>query len=354
LAGHPVAFTQDLGSGIQTFYVHTNARGDVVCITDDAMNWVKKYTYDPWGRITGETNKSSEYEELTCPYAYAGYFRDSETGLYYMPARYYSPFQRRFLTKDPEPGSKSNPITLNPYQYCENNPMNNVDPTGQFSMDVSALEATLRRFQSDMAGMMLRLGGLDNAVSRIRAGAALMSSGARGLAHAGAMISSGTQTALAGMRSMLGGLGMALGGVSMANAGVSGLASINFGSMAAMGIRGGVATGSPQQIASQNRYMVTCAVTTARAAAFRRYADELFSNQPGFWDTILYNPVANIVIGTSEMVIGGIAILGTEGLATELAAPVVLDGANRFVKGIYKLGTGDWTGEKTEEWWPIP
>jgi cobalamin biosynthesis protein CbiD len=54
------------------------------------------------------------------------------------------------------------------------------------------------------------------------------------------------------------------------------------------------------------------------------------------------------------MVIGGIAILGTGGLATELAAPVFLDGLNRTAKGVVKLTTGDWTGEETESWWPIP
>jgi RHS repeat-associated protein len=134
LSGHPIAFTQDLGQGPQTFYIHTNARGDVVCITDDVQNWVKKYTYDPWGNITTETSSSGLYDALDSHYACAGYFRDAETGLYYMPARYYSPAQRRFITKDPHPGSKSNPLTLNPYQYCKNNPVNNVDPSGQYDI----------------------------------------------------------------------------------------------------------------------------------------------------------------------------------------------------------------------------
>ncbi|RJP30045.1 MAG: hypothetical protein C4536_10765 [Actinobacteria bacterium] len=139
LSGHPIAFTQDLGQGQKTFYIHTNARGDVVCVTDDVQNWVKKYTYDPWGNITSETSSSGQYDNLDSHYAYAGYFRDAETGLYYMPARYYSSAQRRFLVKDPHPGSKSNPLTLNPYQYCENNPVNNVDPSGQYSFKFSGL-----------------------------------------------------------------------------------------------------------------------------------------------------------------------------------------------------------------------
>ena len=228
LEGHPVAFTQDLGQGPKTFYIHTNARGDVICVTDDVQNWVKKFTYDPWGKITGETTSSGQYNNLACPFAYAGYFRDAETNLYYMPARYYSPTQRRFLTKDPHPGNKSNPITLNPYQYCMNNPVNMVDPSGQSANPMADLAAY---FQN------MHLG--DCGVAVLTSGAALMRSGARGLASAGATISSGMQTALAGMRSMCAGLGIALGGMSRANAGVSALAGFNWGGMAAVGIRGG-------------------------------------------------------------------------------------------------------------------
>ena len=97
------------------------------------MNWVKKYTYDPWGKLLSEESASG-YDSLKCPFTYAGYFHDSETGLYYMPARYYSPTLKRFLTRDPAAGSKSNPQTLNPYQYCCNDPINSADPSGQWSI----------------------------------------------------------------------------------------------------------------------------------------------------------------------------------------------------------------------------
>lgn len=160
-----MAFTQDLGQGPETFFLHANARGDVVTISDENMSWVRKFSYDPWGNITSETSRSSAYEGLSCPFAYAGYFRDQETGLYYMPARYYSPSLRRFLTKDPHPGSKADPLTLNPYQYCRNNPVNNVDPSGQaffnFNLDFS---------------------GLEGMVSQLASAAALMQAGARGMA----------------------------------------------------------------------------------------------------------------------------------------------------------------------------
>lgn len=131
-AGHPVAFTQKMAgeSEYHTYFLHTNAQGDVIRITKDNGVWVKKYEYDPWG-VVYETPRDG-YSEISCPFTYRGYFYDKETGLYYMPARYYSPTLRRFLTKDPHPGKKVNPQTLSPYQYCVNNPVNHADPTGQY------------------------------------------------------------------------------------------------------------------------------------------------------------------------------------------------------------------------------
>ncbi|MDI6783358.1 MAG: RHS repeat-associated core domain-containing protein, partial [bacterium] len=47
------------------------------------------------------------------------------TGLYYFGARWYDPQVGRFITKDPA-------FNLNPYPYCYNNPVNLIDPTGEW------------------------------------------------------------------------------------------------------------------------------------------------------------------------------------------------------------------------------
>lgn len=54
-------------------------------------------------------------------------------GLYYLNARYYNPVTRRFLSEDPVGPNASNPLSYNEYAYAENNPVNRVDPSGEFS-----------------------------------------------------------------------------------------------------------------------------------------------------------------------------------------------------------------------------
>ena len=61
---------------------------------------------------------------------FTGYERDTETGLDFAQARYFSSTQARFTSADSVLGSIANPQSLNRYAYVGNNPLNFSDPTG--------------------------------------------------------------------------------------------------------------------------------------------------------------------------------------------------------------------------------
>ena len=107
-------------------YLH-NGHGDVVALVDSEENVVNRYTYDAFGVVITET------ETVDNPFRYASYWYDSETGLYYLMARYYNPVNGRFLSEDPARDG------YNWYVYCNNNPLIYVDPNGQFIITTTAL-----------------------------------------------------------------------------------------------------------------------------------------------------------------------------------------------------------------------
>ncbi|WP_137790953.1 DNRLRE domain-containing protein [Bacillus sp. E(2018)] len=108
-----------------TYYYHTNGHGDVTLITDSSSNIVATYKYDAWGNVIDETGS------LINPLRYAGYYFDSYSELYYLSARYYNPMFGVFLSKDPILGDLQEPLTLNGYNYANNNPIMFKDPSGK-------------------------------------------------------------------------------------------------------------------------------------------------------------------------------------------------------------------------------
>ena len=107
-----------------------NARGDVIGILDNSGNTVVKYSYDAYGNCSRDYSTNNDLADSN-PIRYRSYYYDNETGLYYLNARYYSPEWRRFISPDDaaylDPESVNG---LNLYTYCNNDPVNHIDPTG--------------------------------------------------------------------------------------------------------------------------------------------------------------------------------------------------------------------------------
>ena len=130
--GKPVSMTDSAGN---SYLIVTNYRGDVVELRDYNGEIAASYEYDPWGKVLLADESSSLTNQ---PLRYASYVYDTETELYYLKARYYDQDTARFISRDPDGGDKDNPLNQNAYAYANGDPVNNVDPDGQWAFLIGA------------------------------------------------------------------------------------------------------------------------------------------------------------------------------------------------------------------------
>ena len=71
--------------------------------------------------------------------AYTGQRENMELGLYYYNARYYVPGLERFLSADTIVPDPADPQSFNRYSYVNNNPVNDVDPTGTGTVVIASI-----------------------------------------------------------------------------------------------------------------------------------------------------------------------------------------------------------------------
>ena len=97
-----------------------NHRGDLICATDMDENTIFSVGYDAFGSLMNESGMTNT------DYGFSSKELDSESGLYNFGARYYSPEEQRWLTRDPL-GFHAG---FNMYEFVGSNPAMLIDPYG--------------------------------------------------------------------------------------------------------------------------------------------------------------------------------------------------------------------------------
>lgn len=128
----------------QLNYLTTDHLGSPRIITDATGNVISRRDFLPFGEEI-VANESNRIQALGYNFGdstrqkFTTYERDTETGLDFAQARYYSSKHGRFTSVDPLMASASAvaPQTWNRYAYVGNNPLNIIDPTGMDYFDGS-------------------------------------------------------------------------------------------------------------------------------------------------------------------------------------------------------------------------
>ena len=105
--------------------------GSIIAITDIQGSTIEQYAYSAFGQMkiydgSGVEIQSSQIGNI---FGFTGREFDAESDLYYYRARYYDPNSGRFLTADPIGFDGGDP---NLYGYVLQDPVNFVDPDGEF------------------------------------------------------------------------------------------------------------------------------------------------------------------------------------------------------------------------------
>ena len=139
------------------YYLH-NAHGDVTQLLNEKGDVVKDYRYDTFGQeqpsqfnaFGGKQTVElwrQEVENVDNPFRYCGEYQDSETGNYYLRARYYDASIQRFINEDSFSITKGSSWAQHSYNYVGNNPINRVDPTGNIWLELWDWGKNVRELQ---------------------------------------------------------------------------------------------------------------------------------------------------------------------------------------------------------------
>lgn len=116
----------NLAPGVLYRYQYSNHLGSSSLELNEDAAIISYEEYHPYG-TTAYSATNAAIKAVAKRYRYTGMEKDEESGMAYHSARYYLPWLGRWLSSDPI-GIKDG---INIYNYCYNNPINQVDTNGE-------------------------------------------------------------------------------------------------------------------------------------------------------------------------------------------------------------------------------
>ena len=139
----PYCSVSNPNGSTQRYAYQVGPGGHVLGLTTANGTIAARYFYDPWGRVLSVAGANPALAERQ-PLRYRGYYYDTETAMYYLPERYYDPVLARFISQDAIQPDLADPIALNLYAYCLNDPVNMFDPSGEWPAWVKSVASAAR------------------------------------------------------------------------------------------------------------------------------------------------------------------------------------------------------------------
>jgi|GEM_PF-2303056 len=161
-------------SDLNGYYLY-NAHGDTVQLVNQQLAVTRNYLYDSFGNELGVVPVDNN------PFRYCGEYLDSESGNIYLRARYYDPSMGRFVSEDSYEGKINQPLSLNLYTYCYNNPIIYTDPSGNFAISAdgkwahggaanNSSSTTISDVEAEKRGLHVFENGVDKGVFKSNQG----------------------------------------------------------------------------------------------------------------------------------------------------------------------------------------
>jgi RHS repeat-associated protein len=142
---HTTIVDPQLPTGTATYqqasYFLYDGHGSTRQLANSQGSVTAQYAYDSYGVMLGQTSGAQQRQATSL--LYSGEQFDTSLQQYHLRARNYNQANGQFTTLDPYAGNIYDPQSLHKYAYCHTDPVNAVDPSGEFALADITMASTI-------------------------------------------------------------------------------------------------------------------------------------------------------------------------------------------------------------------